>query len=285
VALRFGVVVALSVGLSLLGAALSGTSFSAPGAAARLALWLLVAVLYGAFWFAVAVLVAARGKGSAANAVTLAAVWLGVVVVVPGLVNLAAAAIHPTPSRALLVGAMREASNDANQRAAQILARYFQDHPELLPPGQDPDQRDFMTRFFTVEREIEAQVAPVLDRHEEALAQQQAFVARLGFLSPAILAQEALNAVAGTGAERHRRFLAQAFAFAQQKKGFFLPKFFRKERLTEADYEAMPRFAFADEATADVVRRVLPALSGLALPAAALLLLGLARLKRYPVVG
>lgn len=282
---RFGLVLALGAALTAVAALVAGVPLTAPDAAWRLVLWAAAVVLYGAFWFTLAVMVGALGRGSAANAVILASAWLLLVVVVPALVNALAVTLHPVPSRALLVEAMREASNGATQRGAQLLARYYQDHPELRPPGEDPDLNDFTTRYFTIEREVEAQVAPVLDRYDQRLRAQQTLVSRLRFLSPAIATQEALNEVAGTGPARQRAFLAQAWSFAEAKKAYFMPRVFRRERLSASDFDALPRFAFADESGAEVARRVVPGLAALSLAALVLGAAAWSRLRRFPATG
>jgi ABC-2 type transport system permease protein len=136
-----------------------------------------------------------------------------------------------------------------------------------------------------MEADVEAAVAPVLERHERALAAQQAFVSRLRLLSPAMTVREALDDAAGTGLARHRAFFDQAWAFAEATKAFFAPRVYRQERLVEADYDAIPRFAFVEERAGEAARRVL---GGLLFVAGVTLLfgwLGLRALARYPVAG
>jgi ABC-2 type transport system permease protein len=282
---RFGLVVVLGAALTVVAALVAGVQLTAPGAAWRLTLWGAAVVLYGAFWFALAVLVGALGRSSAVNAVILASAWLLLVVVVPALVNALAVTLHPVPSRALLVEAMREASNGATQRGSQLLARYYQDHPELRPKGEDPDLNDFTTRYFTIERDVEQQVAPVLDRYDASLRAQQALVGRLRFLSPAIAVQEALNDIAGTGPVRQRSFLAQAWSFAEAKKGYFMPRVFRRERLAVGDLDALPRFAFADESAAELAERVGPGLAAVVLLVVVLGVAAWSRLRRFPATS
>jgi ABC-2 type transport system permease protein len=284
VASRFLVVIALGLGLSLLGILLTGADLGRPGAWPRLGLWVLVVVLYGAFWFSLAVLASAFGRSSATNAVALVSAWLLLVVVVPALVGLLAGSLHPVPSRALLVHAMREASNEAYQNGSKLLEKYFQDHPELVQGGK-PDFTDFTTRYLTMEQDVDAAVAPVLERYDGALMAQQALVSRLRLLSPAIAVQEALNDVAGTGLARHRLFLDQARAFADETKAFFVPRIFRKDKLTETDYDRLPQFSFTDESAGAIAERVLPGLAGILVPTLVLGGLGLGALRRYPVAA
>jgi ABC-2 type transport system permease protein len=281
---RFLVVVGLGASLSLLGILVAGSDLWSPATWPRLGMWVLAVVLYGAFWFGLAVFVSVLGRSSATSAVLLASLWLGLVVVLPSLVGLAASSLYPVPSRALLVHAMREATNEADRKGSQLLEKYFQDHPDLTGGGK-PDLNDFTTRRLTVEQDIEARVAAVLERHDEALRAQQRMVSRLRVLSPAIAVQDALNDIAGTGPFRQRFFLDQAWDFAEKTRAFFVPRIFRREALSESDYDALPQFRFVEEPSGIVARRVLPGLAGVFLSAVGVGWLALGRLRRYPVAG
>jgi ABC-2 type transport system permease protein len=281
---RFLLVLGLCGGVSVLALLFADHDLGRAATWARLGLWLLAVVAYSAFWFGLAVLVSALGRSSPANAVLLASAWLGLVVVLPSLLGLAVAARYPVPSRTLLVHAMRVAANDADRRGAELLEKYFQDHPELTGGGK-PDLGDFYTRYLSAEQDVEKRVAPVLERYDAALLAQQRMVSRLRLLSPAIAMQEALNDIAGTGLARHRRFLGQAWSFAEETKAFFMPRIFRREILSEADYDALPQFRFAEEPSGEVLRRVLPGLAWILLAAAVVGGVGLARLRRYAIAA
>jgi ABC-2 type transport system permease protein len=83
----------------------------------------------------------------------------------------------------------------------------------------------------------------------------------LRFLSPAILAQDALNDVAGTGTARHREFVRQVEAYHAAWREYFVPKILQKIRL--ASYEDVPRFRYLEEPLAAALARVLVGAAGL----------------------
>jgi ABC-2 type transport system permease protein len=68
---------------------------------------------------------------------------------------------------------------------------------------------DFNIIRVAVDEDVSRRARPVVDRYEQQLTRQQTLIDRLRFLSPAVLMQDALNDVAGTGAARHRHFLGQ----------------------------------------------------------------------------
>jgi ABC-2 type transport system permease protein len=283
--LRAALVLLLSIAFLLMAIALGALPLSGEGAGARLGLWVVVLVAYTAFWFGLAIAVNALGRSSATNALSLATFWLALVVILPALVNLAATTLYPVPSRVEFINAMRTASNAASAEGSRLLAKYYEDHPELAPPEPNPDLNDFALRSIAVQEATERQIQPVLSRFDEPLARQQALVDRYSYLSPAILMQAALNDIAGTGAARYRHFKQQVEQYHQTWQQFFFPKAFQKVVLTASDYERMPRFQFQEEPGAAVAFRVRPVLIGLVVASLAVCWLGMILVRRYPIAG
>lgn len=257
VALRALLVLGSAVVFTLAGFLATGADLSAPGAPFRLALWSLAVLAYGAFWFSLAVWVNARGRSSAANAVILASCWLVLVVLVPGVVNLAATAFYPVPSRVDFVHAMRLASNEARVQGSQLLGQFFEDHPQLAKGRPaDPDEASFMVLRLARDEAVGRSLEPVLARYEESLERQEGLVDRFRFLSPALLLQDVLLDIAGTGAARHRRFVAQVDAFRRGWRELFAPRYVEDRPVfTAADYDRLPRFDFVEEPTDELARR------------------------------
>lgn len=266
VAARGGLIVGVVVVATLAGLALIGVGPWGPDVAGRLSLWACVVVGYTLFWLGLAVAVNLAGWSSATNAMALAAAWLGLVIVGPAILNVAVKSAYPVPSRVELIGAMREASNAATARGSALLGKFYQDHPDLTPRSDSLDLEDFMSRTYSVQDAVDRELAPVVQRYESQLAGQQALVERFRTLSPAIVTQEALSDIAGTGLVRYRRFRDQVAAFHREWQAFFLPKIFQRALLTRADYDAMPRFTYREESDRDVSGRVLEALAGLLVP-------------------
>ena len=249
---------------------------------ARLGLWLAVIAAYGAFWLALAVAVMAWGRPSATNAMALAGMWLVLVVVLPSVLNLLASTLYRVPSRVEMIQAMRVASDEAAAEGSALLAKYYEDHPELTGGGERAASEASMLRVATNAR-IEQRVTPVLRQFERQLQGQQRVIDRLRFLSPALLAQEALNDISGTGAVRHREFLTQVTSYHQAWRAYFVPLIFQKVRLTS--YADVPRFRFREEPPSAVAARVTLATSGVLVPAFVIGAWGLRTLRRYPVAA
>lgn len=283
VALRAAVLVAVAFAATLAALTVGGVDVTAPGALPRLLLWAAAVLAYGGVWCAIALYVAARGRSSAANATILAATWLVLVVILPAAFNLAAATFYPVPSRVEMVQTVRVASDDANAEGSKLLARYYDDHPELASGDADQAMTDFNIVRVAVSDDVERRTRPVVERYERQIARQQALIDALRFISPAVLMQNALNDVAGTGVARHQAFMAQVDAYHRAWRAHFTPLILA--RTPVLDYGALPRFAYVEESTSAVGGRVTWSLAGLLVPALVIAALAFAGLRRFPVVG
>jgi ABC-2 type transport system permease protein len=214
----------------------------------------------------------------------LVGIWIVLVVVVPSVLNVAASTAHPVPSRLEFVSKVREADNYTRSEGQKLLAKYYGDHPELVPAGE-LDLNDFTRRFYAVRQENQRRLLPEMLRFEEQLERQQGLINRYRLLSPAVVMQESLNTIAGTSAERQKEFVAQVRGFMDEWQGFFVPLVFRKVMLKTADYDRVPRFKFQEESTSAVAARVGIGLILLLAPGLLIGAFALARLRRYPLVG
>lgn len=258
-------------------AVVAGEPLGRPG---RLLGWFGVAWLYGVFWLCLAAWVATRVRRSENAAAALATSWLALVCVLPGLLNVAVLAGSPTPSRLEFVTSMRAASSEASRASAELLSEFYHEHPELAANGR---QGGFLPAFYASEREIERRLVPLMAEYDERLEAQQRLVATWSWLSPAVLANEALVELAGTGIGRQRAAAEQARAFLAEWHGALSPRIFLGQGLAPEDYDALPTFRFAEPPVS--VSRVLGGLGGLAALIVLTLALARRRLARVEVAS
>jgi ABC-2 type transport system permease protein len=64
----------------------------------------------------------------------------------------------------------------------------------------------------------------------------------LRFISPAVVMQEALNEIAGTGLPRYQRFREQVTQRDRRWAELFLPRIYKNARSVAADFDAVPDF-------------------------------------------
>lgn len=281
VVVRGAVMMALTIILS--GAAyLVGGGTLEPEPLARLAAWMMAAVIYGSFWFALALLVNALGRSSAENSVTLLGLWVVLALIVPAMMALVAQTAHPTPSWVELEVGMRDANAQVSQDASRVLARYYEDHPELVRPGEG-EAEDATVRFYAVREEVERQMRPMMEQFEAQRQAQQEVLRRWGLLSPPVIMQEVFSDIAGTGLERYRRFVASVRDYHARWRAFFAPKVLEKAKLSSADYASIPEFSLREEPSEVLLSRNVRDLAGVFVPTLGLFVLAAWKLRRFRI--
>jgi ABC-2 type transport system permease protein len=282
VLVRGGALMVLTLAAGGLALAATG-SLQGEGVLARMALWSLLVVANATLWLGVSLLVNAAGWRSAMNAVALAGIWLGCVLVVPSLVNVLVTTWTSVPSRVEFVNEMREATNAASGDVGRLVAHYYEEHPELAPPETTPDRN--AVRSVALQEEAERRVQPIVDAFDLRVREQQQLADRLRYLSPAILLQDAMNELAGTTSRRYQRFMSQVEAYHTVWRGFFYPRIFGRATLTPADYDRMPRFEHHPEPLNAVAARAAASIGIVLLIGVVLLAASLWTLRRYPVTS
>jgi ABC-2 type transport system permease protein len=258
-----------------------GADLTDPRTLMEAALWVLVSVVYGLVWFALALLVNCRNWPSVTNGVVLANLWLVFVVVLPAFINVGATLVYPPPSRVELTTELRQASKEVEEEAAEAREQYYFDHPEYADGGT-PDA--FYFQVLATESAISAAIEPHLAEFEVQARKQDAMITGLQYLSPAILAQRALAGIAGTADSWFDDFNAQVLSFHATWQGFFSARILAGTPVNSASYDAIPEFKYAVPAERFVVAQMAGPAVGLAVFFGVFGVLGIRSAARYPAV-
>lgn len=272
--------VILGVLLATRPALLSADGLAGVGAAVGIVL------AYGLFWFALAAAINALGRSSAFNALALVASWVLLVLVLPVLLNLAVTLASPAPSRIELAARTRLAAIDGLNRYQAMLGadyRYVTEPQALLPKDGKFEVASRRRAQYLLGRDTDREIEALIDRFDAQLAGQQALVDRWSWLSPAIVANEALAALAGTGSDRYLRFRQQVARYHTQWKAFFEPRLLEGRAISEDDLRALPRFSWNEAPRASLWHVLTRSALQLGLPALLLALWTRRRLRIYPV--
>ena len=109
-------------------------------------------------------------------------------------------------------------------------------------------------------------------------------VAHWSWLSPALVANEALTALAGTGSDRYLQFRQQVSAFHTEWKKFFEPRLMEGRAMSVSDLQTMPRFTWVEPPRAQLTAVVWRGSLQLLLPSLLLAALAAWWLRRYRVL-
>jgi len=224
-AVRAGVPLALLLAVVLLGVAVQNAAWAAADHG-RLAVLLLLVLLWSAFWLALALWVNTWQRESSFNAVVLVLAWLLLMQLAPVAINALVAAIHPPPSRAELVLEARHLAVELEQAREREGAA-----------GDQTRQR------LALLRATDARVSEVFARHAAQLAAGRRLEGLLAGWLPAPRFLIAANNLTGTGQLQWERYLADVDAFHRSWQVFFMERADRGERLRSTDYAALPKMA------------------------------------------
>jgi ABC-2 type transport system permease protein len=272
------------VGSLALAAWIAVGSGDAPELGPRLLGVIGVASAYALFWFALCMAVASLDLRSDTNGVLLANLWLVFVLVLPSFVNLAASLSYPAPSRVALTTEMREATELADEQAAEARDAYLFDHPELAGAGAGSQLDAFYLTVLASDAAVDRAVAPILEQFEVQARARAGVVSRLQFLSPAIAAQTALNALAGTDDARYEEFGRQVRRFHERWQDFFASRIRTGQRLTPSDFDSIPVFVYQPSTATGWRGATSVPLAFLLIVALALAALAAMRFRRYAIV-
>jgi ABC-2 type transport system permease protein len=235
---------------------------------AGLSLLALVVLAYGIFWIALTTLINLFVRASTTAALASGTAWLAIVMLLPAAGAAIADLVAPPPSAMAHsnmlrgVGLELRAANQAAARAAAT-ANSGRAYPATL----------WHRRAEIQQRE--ARLGPLYRSYAAEATRHRMLADGLRFLSPAIIAQDALDRIAGTDASRALAFQAQARAMAGDARRLAFDWMDRDHLMTLTDHDApLLRFSFAEPS-----RRRPLALDILALAFFALLPLALAALR------
>ncbi len=207
-----------------------------PGRATAAAWWLGTALALLGFWWAVILLVNSFKISAETAALVLVGLWSALTLMLPPLIAAGAQIGYPPPSRFDQI---------ATARAAEVASTtaYENDHPDLA-------SEDFAGRLASVRktvsigRTVDAAVAPVSRAFDEQLARQHDLVRMLAWLSPPLIAGNALNATAGTDIAASLAFRGEVTRYLAAAKAALARPIDQGAILTPADYRQLPRFTW-----------------------------------------
>jgi len=209
-------------------------------------LLVVVLIAWALFWFAASIAVNALGRDSSTNALLLVGIWLVLVVIVPGLVQVGTDSLYPAPSGIEMVHEAREAAQEAEEKLMGLTGRH----------DAKRQSKAYAKKLVAIQEKLAKTSAPVMEAAHQQLRERQDLVSTLRFLSPAMVLQSALESIAGSGRDRYRRFDDQADAYHAAYRTYFFNRIRSGESFRLSDVAKMPAFSFDDVPTAQIVQHV-----------------------------
>lgn len=197
-------------------------------------------LLYGFFWFLLALAVNMLQQNSAFNALACIGAWLLLVVVMPALVNMLAEKVHPVPSRAGYENAMRTADIEFEKIKPAILDTFYAANPALeRKPDDAKSPRDWWLEELYLLDIRKAHVADIKAMYEDKAQQHADFARKLTVLSPALVLHDYLTRLAGTNRDAQLATQEVLESQSQTWLDWFAAKYAADAKLQAADYAAI----------------------------------------------
>lgn len=223
--------------------------------------WLLVALVLAALWWAVILLVNSLRIGAETAALTLVSTWALLTLVLPAAITATVQVAYPPPSRFEQI---------ATARAAEVASTtaWENDHADLA-------SEDFEGRLASIRktlgigRAVERATAPIAQRFDEQLAGQQRVARTLAWLSPPLVAADAMTMTAGTDVGRQLGFRRMAAGYLSDVKAALSGFVDRGDVMTRSEYDALPTFDWQPQPVRPIWRLVALALLAFAIGAIA----------------
>lgn len=234
--LRYGLLFACLAVPAVIGAMVAGTTLADMG------MVLAVVASYLAFWAGLALLVAARGWRSGANATALMGAWVLLTLVLPALANAVLVRAIPVHQGVDLMLAQRQAVHGAWEVPREAtMQRFFSSHPQWK--NTPPLPAGFHWKWYFAFHQVgDESVADQVQDYRTGLLARQAWTDRIGWLLPSAGAQAALHRIASTDLPAQLAYQNRIAAFHGQIREFYYSYLFTDRPFGATDFQAHPVF-------------------------------------------
>lgn len=197
---------------------------------------------YLLFWIGVAALVARLRWRSVANAATLAAAWLLLVLIVPTLANVAIDRAVAVSEGAEIALAQREAVNRAWDIPREAtMRRFYARHPEWA--GSPPLGTAFHYKWYLAfHQNGDEAVAPRVAAYRSGLEARDRAARSLGWILPSVGVQAALTRLANSDLDGQLAYHDRIRAFHARLRRFYYGYLFTDRLFGRDDFDRAPRF-------------------------------------------
>jgi ABC-2 type transport system permease protein len=234
----------LRVALCWAALALPFWGFAIPGGVdvTRILIVTIVIAAYLLFWVVLAVLVSRLRWSSVANAATLAAIWLVLVLVVPTLAHLAINAALPISQGTEIALAQRERVNAAwDIPREDTMQLFYAHHPAWS--GSAPLGTAFHYKWYLAfHQNGDESVAARARAYRAGLERRDAASRTLGWIVPSVGVQALLTRLAGTDLAAHLAYQDRIRGYHRRLREFFYGYLFNDRPFDKADLAKVPRF-------------------------------------------
>ena len=207
--------------------------------------WGFIVFCYILFWGLVLFIVNFFIDSSSNVAITLLAIWLLLVVLVPTGVNIYISAKYPSSSKSDLTQAIRHEYEEIWQRyddpqyRFQIAEQFGQKHPAYRSDTSYNWRDKYMLAQFDNYDQI---LEPYFVKYKSDILNREQIVSSISFLNPVMLVQGSLNKISKTDIHAYLFYQDAIRSYHGELKEFFYLKIFSNQGFKRTDFDSIPVF-------------------------------------------
>lgn len=226
--------------------------------------WWLVAFVYVLFWLVVVGFLQRFQFSSLINAITLAGIWVLLLIAIPGLLNTWFNYKYPSTNKTE-IAEYRDYDYDAwDKPSAEHKKFFFAAYPQLLKDSASLDSNNirsfsYALQVYAKEKELYEQVSA--SKKQQAMAEEKSF-----WLNPVGGVMRSFAAISQTTLQQQQQFEQSVMAYRLQKLKHIYENQLKQPHFTKKDFEEMPKLS-ANKNTKSLINYLVPVLlfAGLAL--------------------
>jgi ABC-type transport system involved in multi-copper enzyme maturation permease subunit len=234
----------------------------------RIALILLMFLLYLSVFFTLGLFISARTSRSSTSFLILLFIWVTFVTVIPKAAVMIASQIKPIPSVHEITAQKDSYLQEITKEAITEQTRYFKENPRPEDPEErkqwQEDIQEWAEKFRgELIAKIDERNAAIERDYQAKMNQQQKLAENLSRISPASALMFSSMSLARTGVNEHDRFLNSVKTYKPIFTQWINGKMKEDQVLQEGkqvkmDLSDMPQHEFIPEGLGDSFKRVLP---------------------------
>ncbi len=218
---------------------------TSPGVWVRLLGWLGIVSLYWTFWVALCAWMATWSKNPLNAALAAVSLWVGIVVLLPSLLQVVTVRITDPPSKIHVMSLARTAQAEALQSVDERVEAFMAEHGSEIP-SEVENVAAYYRRAYVSNSAINSKVGSLLDEYNAQLDDDLKLLDYLQVLSPANSIHRALHEVAGSGIVRAARFQREVRMFFRHYFASIGEATMNQQRLSVTEAEAIGELRFAE---------------------------------------
>jgi ABC-2 type transport system permease protein len=222
--------------------------------------FVVLALLYLAFWFALSYWVMSWQGSSSTNAVSLISFWVLLTIVCPALVNNYLIERYPVPEALSTAVENREGYHEKWDMDKKVTMDAFYTHyPQFRKYGVPEKQFDYLW-YYAMQQMGDDDAREHADELWEKLEIRERFNRSIALFIPTIHTQLTANQLAKSGMLNHLKFLEGTTRFHEKLRLHFYPKIFEKKPAATENWDQWEVESYVEQSELDWVSLITPLL-------------------------